>query len=260
MSKILSIITATHDIGSFPKNVELIFADNMKSKNRAIKNARGKFITFIENHDSIAPNFFETFVETAEKYSADIVRGRKFYLIDENQKLKLATKEHYESQNPIELLPSDRESRMSLLTRRQLSQDLSGAIFNRKFLMENRIEFVTNSDLLFSLQTLFAAKIYICIDAPSYIHRNSDEDFEKFLIELMNQIPIAEKILRDPILIEYFMSQSFERFRGESVENLEKILRPIFKDDTEFIERLIRFALRPIVQVSIQNEKFFAMK
>ena len=161
MSKILSIITATHVIGSFPKNVELIFADNMKSKNRAIKNARGKFITFFENHDSIAPNFFETFVETAEKYSADIVRGRKFYLIDENQKLKLATKEHYESQNPIELLPSDRESRMSLLTRRQLSQDLSGAIFNRKFLMENRIEFEVKIADLNLRQTRFDSPLKI---------------------------------------------------------------------------------------------------
>ena len=260
MSKLLSIISAEHDIGSFPKNVEVIFANNMKSKNRAIKNARGKFITFLNSTDSLAPNFFEIFIDSAEKYSADIVRGRKFYLIDENQKLKLATKEHYESQNQIELLPPDRESRISLLTQRKLSQDLSGAIFNRKFLVENRIEFVINSDLLFSIQTLLKAKIYICIDLPSYIHRDSNEDFSKFLIELINQIPVVKKFLKDPILIEYFMSQSFEKFRGDQIENLDSILRPIFKDDTEFIERLIRFALRPIVQVSIQNKKFFAMK
>ena len=266
MSKILSIVVATHDVGNFPKNVEVIFADSMKSKNRAIKNARGKYLAFINSQDLLAPNFFKDFVEIAQKYSADIVHARKFYRSDGSQdshgnlRVQLATKEHYESKNQIELLPSDRESRILLLTGRQLSQELSGNLFRRKFLTENQIEFVANSDLLFSIQTLLTAKIYICIDAPSYIHRNTPENFEKFLIELMNQIPIAEKILKDPVLIESFISQLFDKFRGENVENLDKFCIENFGENSAFIKRLIQFALRPIVQVAIQNEKFFAMK
>lgn len=261
MSKTLTIIIENRIEDSFPKNIEIIVAEGDRAKNRAIDRARGKFVTFLDSSDSLAPNFFEMFLETAEKYDADVLRGRKFYLLDKDRKLKLATTERYQSQNPIELLPSDRESRILLLIQRKLSQDLSGAIFRRKFLVENRIEFVKNSALLFSIQTLLRAKRYICLDSPSFIRRDQvPEDFSKFILELMDQIPAVEKILNEPRLLEYFLSQSLEKYRGEHIKNLAEILRPIFADETEFIERLIRRALRPIVQASIHEETFFAIK
>ena len=78
----MEIILELKDAHSKGDNVRIVKHEQNKglaeARNTAIKNARSKYIYFVDSDDRITPHTLSTFFEAAEKYQAEVVIGSNY--------------------------------------------------------------------------------------------------------------------------------------------------------------------------------------
>ena len=147
-------------------------------RNVGIKNAAGKYITFIDNDDMILPDALGNFFETAENFAADVVHTEKFFISNDefkgkNLQINLAGKAEDLVDEPT-LESEDISERI----RRDMAREFFilpwGKIYRRDFLLENKIAFPQMrfaEDVTFCFKCLCLAKNYVRIPHVTNIHR-----------------------------------------------------------------------------------------
>ena len=112
-------------------------------RNVGIKNAAGKYVTFVDNDDMILPDALKNFFDIAEFYSADVVYAERYFVTEKNlseKNLKVVLCDKIEnlveaptpeSKNPSERIRRDIAGKFFILP--------WGKFYRREFLIENKI-------------------------------------------------------------------------------------------------------------------------
>ena len=146
-------------------------------RNIGIKNASGKYITFVDNDDMILPTTLDDFFTAAEKFNADVVYAEKYFVLDSAQKFKAVSCNSVEELVEVPTLESD-----DLLTR--IRRDIAkkfyilpwGKLYRRDFLVKNKIDFPQMryaEDLTFCFKCLCLSKKFLRIPQITNIHREN---------------------------------------------------------------------------------------
>ncbi len=146
-------------------------------RNIGIKNASGKYVTFIDNDDMILPDALGLFFETAEFYNADVLHTEKcLHIVGNSKDLKLfnfGRVENFVDKPTPE--PDDLTGRMQHFVYEDFYCVPWGKFFRRDFLLENKIEFPSmmqyGEDYIFCFKCLCLAKKYLLVPYVTNIHR-----------------------------------------------------------------------------------------
>lgn len=177
-----TIINLQKMIGSFQKEVELIFVDDgsedgsvkllenittkfanvklicnshqgvSKARNTGINNATGKYITFLDSDDDYRSNFLEIFIQYL-KYNVDII----WFDVHNIQNTKLISRLDAKLKiKTIEILLGLNSSNISI------QEGIASKFYKTDFLKKNKLFFnenvVTSEDTLFAVQSIVKAQ------------------------------------------------------------------------------------------------------
>lgn len=142
------------------------------ARNRAMAEAKGKYIAFLDADDEYIPTALEYLYGLAEREQADVVHTPGFFVQNKGSR--------YSIENRVSIWPNDGEllsNELSVRLEKYLSRDISRSIWNKlyrkKFLEEHQISFLkiaVSEDILFSLQCLCLADKYVMASDLVYIY------------------------------------------------------------------------------------------
>lgn len=156
------------------------------ARNTGIRNAKGKYVVFVDSDDEIMPDMFSRMFETAEKYSADIIHSTQFVyaLPDEEGNIPLQLVDdgvQYfhntiggDSYSEVTRLSDDMAERFDGWKDRHINWSVCGKMFRRDFLADNNIffpEMKYAEDMIFCFACLFKSKNYVVLPGGGYVLR-----------------------------------------------------------------------------------------
>ena len=184
-------------------------------RNIGIKNAAGKYITFVDNDDMILPTTLENFFDVAEFYGADVVYAEKHFVINDDGQIngKNLKVRFFSSIDNLVEVPTLESNYLRERINRFISEKFFylpwGKFYRRDFLIENKIDFPQmrfSEDLTFSFKCLCLAKKYVRIPHITNIRRELKNSTAKMIIDSQDGVRLWLKILLDNVVIlEEFM-------------------------------------------------------
>lgn len=188
----------------------------LRTINLLAKDAQGKYLTILHNDDLYLPNALQILYDTAEKFGADAVHSANFLtsngngVIENNAQLRRVSFDRVPAQK-IEVLQLEPLQKFNEWFEGRIFQDLQYNIFNRKFILDEKI-FVKDSVwalMEVSLHWIMAAKIIVKTPEIFYIRRENPYSQTNTQFKLENEIVKRIEHFRH---LDKFISQ-FELFR-----------------------------------------------
>ena len=184
--KVISLATNTGN-PSVPRNVGL-------------ENSRGKYVLFTDNDDLLVGNALEIFFDAAETFRADVVYTQRGYICDEDGNLTVTALD--KNPAPVEsptLETFDIGQRVENFLRTGYGWAPWAKFVRRDFLVANKIFFPRvkiSEDVLWSFKVTCAAKNFLRVPTPLYVHRESKTSWSQ-----LERPPVDElKFWIDPLL------------------------------------------------------------
>ncbi|MBR1397415.1 MAG: glycosyltransferase [Selenomonadaceae bacterium] len=229
------------------------------ARNVGLKNACGKYVTFMDNDDMIIPKALETFVNIAEQFQAEVVHTHAHYenrepIVDNKKIVFKPTSIEFGNkkgvQAPTHELTNDMHQRLTLFSNCGIDWNVWSKLFRRDFLIKYNVQFPKihfTEDMLFCFQTLLHSKKYIMIPDLLYIYRvRSDSTLRKDSDSVYIK-KIIDVQIEGTKMLNNFMNQIDE-----------------LKDDFLIKERVIGFyltlemsATRSMQKKYISNDNYF---
>ena len=156
------------------------------ARNTGIRSAQGKYIVFVDSDDEILPDMFSKMLDTAEKFSADIIHSTQFVyaLPDEEGNLPLQLIDDSityfrnniggDSYAEITRLSDNLSARLEDWKNHKINWSVCGKMFRRAFLLDNNIffpEMKYAEDMIFCFACLFKSKNYVVLPGGGYVLR-----------------------------------------------------------------------------------------
>lgn len=147
------------------------------ARNTGMKNARGKYIYFVDSDDFILPNALEKFYNAAEKNNAQVVHaaGRYELLQDEPEPIRQENlKLEWDKYNQEGFLPTNVPYRLERHWKNYETWSTAWLCFCRRdFLQKNHIEFlpIISEDEPFSFMLYYLTERYYIIHEALYVYR-----------------------------------------------------------------------------------------
>ena len=165
-------------IKDIDSRIKLIYHTENKgpssARNTGIKEATGKYITFIDSDDWIEHNFLLNMYNIAEKTNADVVSGgyTEYVLNDSHyipsRKIQLV--------NNIAMMVEDKTDRINAMLKFSWSDVAWGKLYKRALFTKNeilRFENILSEDELFHFLLTYLSDKYVFIPTTEYCYRQS---------------------------------------------------------------------------------------
>ena len=198
----LKIISLSENTGnpSIPRNVGL-------------ENSRGEYVFFVDNDDLLIQNALKTFYDLAENFRADVVYTQRGYMCDEFGNVTVAALD--KNSSPVAsptLETGDIAERVENFLRTSYCWAPWAKFVRRDLLIANKIFFprvTISEDVLWSFKVVCAAKNFLRVPNPLYIHRELKNSWSQIERQPADEI----KFWLDPLVkgLEYlddFMNQN----------------------------------------------------
>lgn len=177
----LKIISLSQNTGnpSIPRNVGL-------------ENSRGEYVYFVDNDDLLTQDALEIFYDLAENFRADVVYTERGYMCDEIGNITVAAldKNSAPVENPI-LETVDIGERVENFLRTCYCWAPWAKFVRRDLLVTNKIFFPRvkiSEDVLWSFKVICAAKNFLRVPNPLYVHRELKNSWSQIEREHADEI------------------------------------------------------------------------
>ena len=174
-------------------------------RNIGIKNAAGKYVTFVDADDMILPTALGDFFDVAEKFQADVVHTEKFLEFNNTDKgnfrWKDLTLQKYETGSCVEapeFEPANLKERVNRCIEGKFLWMPWGKFYRRDFLTGNKIEFSDvpfTSDLFFGFKSFCLADKYLRVPYVTNIYRLSQSSMSKRITSSASGVRLWLKVL-----------------------------------------------------------------
>ena len=236
------------------------------ARNAGMKEAKGKYICFIDSDDFIENIMLEELYNKIEKTNSDVADSDVFLYDNKTHEIKERKNKEYQK---IE---------KGLFLWGRYNVEVWNKIYRKKFLLDNNIFFeegIIHEDDLFSMKVLLLTNKIEHIDKSFYYYRinrsgsiMTDVNLEKELYSLkiiVNKIKELQEIatcdsfsflMLKLLEIKYLFGLNYlnkEDIKKNKVRELEKEIKNNWKKLSEFEEMMLKNFLRE----RIVNEKFF---
>ena len=183
------------------------------ARNRGIKIAKGKYITFIDSDDWVTENYIETLYNNIEKNNTDVVIA-EIIKYDNVADCFITNKNYYYYNKTIKSIADKKNLILSVPM--LLTQSL---IINKNFIINNNLCFPNQKmgeDLLFFIKVIACNSSFIYIKSPIYYYRINRENSLMFSSNKNKNIDYTGMFSFFQQIIDIFKEEkSFEFYQKE---------------------------------------------
>ncbi|MBR2775398.1 MAG: glycosyltransferase family 2 protein [Selenomonadaceae bacterium] len=234
-------------------------------RNVGIKNAVGKYITFVDNDDFIMPTALGEFFELAEEFQADVVHTEKCLVFNDRGETKFKWEElgvqsdepHDEFVDVPTLETDDLGERINRYLRGKFFWLPWGKFYRREFLIKNKIDFLQvrfSEDMVFCFKCMCLAEKYLRVPNITNIHRVLESSTSKQSYEVRIALEVMTKVVAE---VDKFMSKLtfFKDNQSSRSQVVEYFLRTHFPVAKNFSQNISPHELQKILFDEWQNPK-----
>ena len=170
------------------------------SRNRGIKEARGKYLYFMDSDDEILPQGLEKLYSAAEAEEADVVHTNFYTMVYSSGRMRLrkslwrGTRSHDTAEG---ILQGTLEERFRYQGMKSLPMPWLN-LYRREFLLEERLFFpdlAISEDDMFSMAVILKARRFVRINEVFYLYRQHFHERERVVARLPKAFALMEKAL-----------------------------------------------------------------
>lgn len=191
------------------------------SRNRGMKEAKGKYIYFLDSDDMIQEDALDELYKLSEQTDIDILYFNTKQILEQGVGNEYSSYKEHHTYYTRETV-TGRQLFLEFMRRRDFDETVWRQFYNRRFLTENNILFVegyVHEDTLFSLEAILRAKRVRCVPLVCHIYRRRNGSItvsaEQTINRLFGDIYIYQKLFDYLDICE----------DDEIGEQLEKMLR-----------------------------------
>ena len=146
-------------------------------RNFALAAARGEYVYFLDADDLLSETALEELYKVAEKFSADVVHSKKYFVFEDGKDISTAKTETFQRSEFVTeptLITDDIGERVKGFVQRKYLWWACNKLFRRQFLRDNKIKFPAIKsweDFVFIFSCLVSAKNYVRVPFVSYYYR-----------------------------------------------------------------------------------------
>lgn len=222
-------------------------------RNQGIKEAKGKYIVFLDSDDMLLPTTLRDYFAIAEATKADVLHTEKVLIFHDDGKrefkrdeLILAANESGDFVEEVTFETNDPAERILRYHKKYFFWPPWGKFFRREFLTKNNITFPSmkmSEDMIFCFKCLCLAKNYARIPNITYIYRERQGSFMRSHTDAETEMnKWLNVIVEGTNLLDEFMSSV--KFFNEHLDSRYLVIDFFVKQHFDFLKNLLS-SLKP---------------